>query len=601
MTGCGRTRRSLIAACIVSLIGQGCSPPLEGWIDRRRAGAALSPAGMGPRAHEPVALMPSTTTDASAHHYLMAATTGRPAMLEGRALLDAGGNALDAALGIALDQIVLSGGSWNSFAGIAALLYYDAASGQAYALDGSYGSFALELAPATIPGMGTPSGRTALVPGFMALVQAAHDRFGHLPLERLFEGAIAHAEDGIVVGDALDSIFPTRADVLTRLEASAAVYAPDGRLPAWGDTFRQPALAETLRQVAREGASYMYRGAWAEHFVTAVRAEGGQATLDDLASYAAEWSTPRCVAYSGAEVCSTGGRGRGGSALLESLLVAEAAGLRALGAWNEAVDALYWTVRASQVGLLLEFGPDLSPDDPSFIVDRLPGVARTADERLTLEQARRLVEHVTSGRWDQSLSELFQRTSSSRGAAPSAHSDGVVVIDEAGNAACLIHSSNTVNWGTTGLNVDGVSIPDSASFQQNALSLVGPGAYLGSMLNPALVLEAGELRLGASSIGNIHYAMFGALRAYIERRPPLPELADEPVISGGPYAELVPPGSAPEQLLTAARARGLQVKSGADPTPVYWLAVERRGGPEAPLAGVVTRRLGRFGGGIEGR
>jgi gamma-glutamyltranspeptidase/glutathione hydrolase len=597
MTKTSLSRRARIAACIAGLIGSSCGAPLEGWLP----GAAASPGGSGPRSHEPVVLMPSTTANATGRRHLVAATTGRPAMLEGVALLDAGGNALDAALGIALDQIVLSGGSWNSFAGIAALLYYDAASGRAYALDGSYRSFAAEVAPETIPRMGTPSGRTALVPGFMALVQAAHDRFGRLPLERLFEPAIAHAEDGIVVGDALDSIFPTRADVLTRLEPTAAIYAPGGRLPVWGDIFRQPALAETLRHVAREGAGYMYRGAWAERFVAAVRAEGGQATLEDLAGYAAEWSAPRCVAHSGADVCSTGGRGRGGAALLESLLVAEAAGLPALGAWSETVDALYWTVRASQVGLLLEFGPDSSPDEPSFLVDRLPGVAHAVDERLTLEQARRLVEHVASGRWDQSLLELFQRTPSASTSAPSAHSDGVVVIDDAGNAACLIHSSNTVNWGTTGLNVDGVSIPDSASFQQGALSRVGPGAYLGSMLNPALVLVAGELRLAASSIGNIHYAMFGALRAYLELHTPLLGLADEPVVSGGPYAERVPPGSASEELLTAARARGLRVESGADPTPVYWLAIERHSGPPAPLAGVVTRRLGRFGGGVEGR
>src|SRR5690606_18086791 len=102
-----------------------------------------------------------------------------------------------------------------------------------------------ELDPASIPGGSVPSGRTALVPGLPALVQAAHERFGRVPFERLFEPAIAHAEGGLIVSELLAALFASRAAVLTRLEATAAVYAPSGQLPALGSVFRQPALAET--------------------------------------------------------------------------------------------------------------------------------------------------------------------------------------------------------------------------------------------------------------------------------------------------------------------------------------------------------------------
>jgi gamma-glutamyltranspeptidase/glutathione hydrolase len=514
-------------------------------------------------------------------------------------VLAEGGSAIDAVLTVALDQVVLSAGCWNSLAGIAGLLYYDAASGRAHALDGSYRSFADELHPWTIPADGA-SGRSALVPGFMALVQAAHERFGRVPFQRLFQPAIEHAENGIVVTEWLEAFFRARAPVLTRLAATARVYAPAGELPRQGDTFRQPALAATLHHVAREGADYMYRGAWAEHFVDAVRAEGGQARLDDLAAYVAEWSTPRCTPYAGASVCSMGGRNGGGAALLEALSVAAAAGLPAQGGWQDSVEALYWTVRATQVGLLLELAPQLVPDEPQFLLNRLAAVARSADERLSAEQAQRLVAHVSSGAWDQAIVELSERLSTAAIRAPSAHSDGIVVIDADGNAATLIHSINTEAWGTTGLNVDGVSIPDSASFQQGGLEWVGPGQYLGAMLNPALVFTGDRLRLAASSVGNIHYAMFGQLRAHLDLHSPVPELVGTAVVSGAPYAELVPPASASAELLAAARGLGLQVSSGVDPVPPYWLAIEA-GDELGVLVGAVSPALARLGGGARGR
>jgi gamma-glutamyltranspeptidase/glutathione hydrolase len=557
-----------------------------------------------PSMQPPVILEATGAWSAGGAHYLIAATTGQPAIEAGLAVLEAGGNALDAALSIALDQIVLSGGSWNSLAGIASLVYFDAASGRAHSLDGSYRSFAEEREPGSIPGAGTPSGRTALVPGFPALLQAAHDRFGELGFERLFDSAIAHAEAGIVVNDVLAAVFASRADVLTLLPATAAVYAPSGVVPRAGEVFRQPALAETLRRVAREGARAIYRGAWARHFVDAVRAQGGRVTIQDLEGYVAEWSEPRCVSYADHPLCSAGGRNRGGGALLESLLVAEVVGLPALGDTVDSADALYWTIRALQVGSLLHFAPELTPTEPFFLSDRLDGIERSIDARLEPEQARRLVEHVVSGRWDAAVAALSARIQMGAGLASSSHSDGVVVVDAAGNAATLIHSSNTVNWGTTGLNVDGVSIPDSASFQQGALVLAGPGAYLGSQLDPALAFDAGRLRWVASSVGNIQYAMFGYLSTLLSSGRSLEHAIAQPVVSGAPYAELVAPGSFPAALLDAVRDRGLRVSEGVDENvPIYWLGIDRAppdAGPEQRSTGVVTPALVRYGGGVAG-
>jgi hypothetical protein len=83
--------------------------------------------------------------------------------------LQQGGNAADAAMVTALSQVALHAGSVVSYAGIMSLLYYDAATGRVYAMKALYNTPSEEKDPLSIPAMGSgiPSGRTALVPGFM--------------------------------------------------------------------------------------------------------------------------------------------------------------------------------------------------------------------------------------------------------------------------------------------------------------------------------------------------------------------------------------------------------------------------------------------------
>src|SRR5262245_36609866 len=110
-----------------------------------------------------------------------------------------GGSAADAALATSLAQIALDAGAPTSYAGILTMVYYDAASKKVYSLNAGYNTVLEEREPLTIPGGGKPSGRTALVPGFFAGVQAAHDRFGKLPFASLFDLAMYLDEQGLVV------------------------------------------------------------------------------------------------------------------------------------------------------------------------------------------------------------------------------------------------------------------------------------------------------------------------------------------------------------------------------------------------------------------
>jgi gamma-glutamyltranspeptidase/glutathione hydrolase len=170
------------------------------------------------------------------------------AIRAGVEMLRQGGNAIDAALTTALAQIALRASSVASYAGILNLVCYDATTGLVHALDAGFDVPREETDPLSIPRPPTPSGRTALIPGFMAGVEAAHARFGKLPFQCLFESAIYLAEEGFELDLVVPARIQYRNEVLSRRAETRAVFTKsDGEFYQQGDHFCQPELAETLR------------------------------------------------------------------------------------------------------------------------------------------------------------------------------------------------------------------------------------------------------------------------------------------------------------------------------------------------------------------
>lgn len=184
------------------------------------------------------------------HQGIIAGSTGNVAVLAGRLALERGGSAVDAALATALTQICLAGGSWVSYAGFLQMMYHEAATGQIHNLNAAFNTVRNETDPATIPAddpedpsRPLPDGRTALVPGFMAGVEAAHRRWGVLPFETIFEPAVHFAENGFPVGQLLGGGIQRRKDVLSRLPETRAVFTKaNGDFYERGDLFAQPHL-----------------------------------------------------------------------------------------------------------------------------------------------------------------------------------------------------------------------------------------------------------------------------------------------------------------------------------------------------------------------
>jgi len=476
---------------------------------------------------------------------LIVGTTGAAAVRAGYEALLQGGSAVDAALTTSLAQIALAGGSWVSYAGLFSMVVYDAETGEVHALNACFGIPRGEDDPMSIPaqGTGTPSGRSALVPGFMAGVGAAHERYGKLTFDSLFGPAIHFAEQGFPMPAHLAGMIEGRRAVLERLpETRRVFFGEDGAALPVGELFRQPELAATLRAVATEGVGHMYTGPWAQRLVEIVQREGGKITLEDLAAYEPIWSEPVRTDYRGFEVAANGFPSHGGVNTVEALNVLEEAGL---GTPTASPESLFWWIQTTNL-FALSF---LTPQKMWFLV---PGREVTRETRVTREWASWVWERMQEG-----------KLSLTRAPEGGTHSDAVVAVDRWGNAVAIVHSINTVTWGETGIFVAGVSIPDAACYQQEALAMAGPGARLPDPTSPLLVLRDGRPLLVSSSIGGgLHQETIQCLGWVLDGGRTPWDAIDQPSFLLPAFSALgrstcqVPEGEFDAELLAAVRALG---------------------------------------------
>lgn len=430
---------------------------------------------------------------------VISATVSPIAVQAGLQVLRQNGNAADAAATVALTQITTQLGSVVSYAGIMTLLYYDAKTGKVYSLDGGYNSYQNETDPKTIPvsdlgslnmaarppTQGGAKGRETLVPGFMAGIEAMHQRFGKLPFKVLFEPALWYAKNGVTISPHLAGFFPLRQSFLARTPAGQRFLKQAGHeLPQTGDKFVQPELAETLAAVAKQGARYMYTGAWGKAFVEAVQRDGGKATLADLQAYRATWSEPYTDSVFGHTVYVNGVPNFSAYQVLTGLKMAEALKLEQRGPyWSDPT-----TFRdLARIGEFVVGAPTFSP----MVLDALR--SKGIDASPENQRTKAFGEAVAP-----LLSQLFAAVP---GKDPH-HSNSIVVVDKTGNIAVLTHSINTVIWGDTGIVVGGIPLPDSAGFQQERLALHRPGERLPNEIACTLTFAGTKPVLATAPIGS---------------------------------------------------------------------------------------------------
>jgi gamma-glutamyltranspeptidase / glutathione hydrolase len=247
---------------------------------------------------------------------LPAAVAGghRETTATGRDVLNAGGNAADAATAMVLVACVAE----TVFTGIAGggfAIHVDAASSTVSCLDffvtvpGLDGRRTSEPPTLTIDFGGQPvqyayGPGTVAVPGLPAGLEHLHRRWGSLPWRDVVEPAATLAAEGSSFSAEHSAVLDTIAPAML-LGDGATAYAPDGRYLAGGETLRHPGLDRTLRILRDEGSAPFYDGPIATAMADAVGSDGPLAA-EDLRAYRVHESQPRAVEFAGHRVLSRG-------------------------------------------------------------------------------------------------------------------------------------------------------------------------------------------------------------------------------------------------------------------------------------------------------
>jgi gamma-glutamyltranspeptidase/glutathione hydrolase len=237
----------------------------------------------------------------------------------GVAVLERGGNAVDAAIA-ANAAIGLMEPTSNGIGGDLFALVYDAKSGTLHGLNASGWSprgltreFLAERGFAELPQRGA---FTVTVPGAVAGWHALREKFGRLPLADSLAPAIHYATEGFPVSEVTAGHWAASVGLLSAEPNSAATFLIDGRAPRPAEVFRNPDLARTLARVAERGRDGFYRGPTANAIVAILKERGSPITEDDLAAFEAEWVQPISTTYRGWTVSEIPPNGQGIAALM---------------------------------------------------------------------------------------------------------------------------------------------------------------------------------------------------------------------------------------------------------------------------------------------
>jgi gamma-glutamyltranspeptidase/glutathione hydrolase len=267
-------------------------------------------------------------------HGAIAAEHPRAAEI-GAEMLARGGNAVDAAIATAYAVCVLNASSCGVGGG--GFMLIQEANGTVHALDyrETAPSFAhrnlFRNGNTVLSNLSRRGGLAVAVPGEVAGLEAAREKFAKLPRAVLMAPAIALARDGFPIGGHLASEITGNASGVAATPALARLLLhEDGSPKTAGETLRMPALAATLERVARLGVDGFYRGPVATAIARGTSAAGGILSTRDLARYRPIWRTPLHVRYRDLDVFAMPPPSSGG-VILEILNVLGGDDLATLG------------------------------------------------------------------------------------------------------------------------------------------------------------------------------------------------------------------------------------------------------------------------------
>jgi gamma-glutamyltranspeptidase/glutathione hydrolase len=420
----------------------------------------------------------------------MAATSHPQATLAAVDILRAGGNAVDAAVAaVALQSVIdphMTGIGGDCFA------LYTPAGGKPIALNGSGRAphkaeldYFLDKRFSAIP---DDSPHAVTVPGAVDAWCSLISRYGRIGVDRVLAPAIGAADEGYCITPRVELDWARYSDRVAKFPDSAGYFLPGGRAPRTGERMTNPALATTLRRIAKDGRDAFYKGETAEEIVDLLRSLGGLHEADDFSNFSAFETDPISAQYRGHDIFECPPNGQG----LAALLIA-----RILDGFDLRDPKLS---KADRIHLLAEASKAAYAKRDQLIADP---ATMTADPEAVLS--------------DVSVNAIRSQISMER-AAPGATWDGpthkdtvyVTVVDRDGNAISLINSLFFA-FGS------GIYAPRSGVLLQNRgagfviskghPNAIGPGKLPFHTIIPGMLAEGGKVKMTFGVMGGQYQAV----------------------------------------------------------------------------------------------
>lgn len=435
----------------------------------------------------------------------MVATEQELASNIGLNVLKAGGNAVDAAVAIGFALAVALPNAGNVGGG-GFMMVYDAKTTKAVAVDFR------EMAPAAasrnmyvdaatgkvIDGKSLYTHYAIGVPGTVAGLAHALQKWGSMPLARVMQPSIELADKGYPVSETLAKVLRQETRNMGKWDATKAIFWKNGAPMKPGDLLVQKDLAHSLRLIARDGAKAFYEGEIAHKIAADMAKSGNAMTLQDLRNYKVVEREPVRGTYRGYEVVTMPPPSSGGAHLVQILNIMERWPIRDWG-HNSAR-----TVHHMAEAMKLAYA-DRSEylGDPDFVKIPLAGLTskKYADElaaQISPDRARSAKE-IKPGK--PQPYESNQTTHFS-------------VVDKAGNMVAVTYTLNT-NFGSgivapgTGImlnnEMDDFSakpgVPNAYGLIGGDANAVAAGKRPLSSMTPTFVLKDGKPWLATGSPG----------------------------------------------------------------------------------------------------
>ncbi|NJW53480.1 gamma-glutamyltransferase [Salinimicrobium oceani] len=263
----------------------------------------------------------------------MVVSARQEASIIGIEILKKGGNAFDAMMATEMALAVCYPYAGNLGGG--GFMVYRLENGETGTLDyrekapmGASKNMFLDEQGKAVPERSQKGSLAVGVPGTVAGIFKAHDKFGKLPVEVILAPVISLAENGFVVTEKQANALRTHRSEMIEVNGKEILFSKEYSA---GDTIKNPPLARTLRRLAKNGIKEFYFGKTSDVLSDFVLKKGGLINKDDLSAYEARWRSPIIFKYRDLEIISMGPPSSGGIVLAQIMKMIEPFALKELG------------------------------------------------------------------------------------------------------------------------------------------------------------------------------------------------------------------------------------------------------------------------------